>query len=241
MTKTIAAGLAAALLVAGHTWAADIPADRSDAPPAGAPAAQKAEIFAARQSWAEARDAYLEALRPAAALHNRLGICYQHLGELDKARGEYRRALEIRPDYAEAWNNLGTLDHAARAYDLAIAAYEKAIALGSGGAVVYKNLGQAWLAQGEIENALAAFREALRLDPQALSARDAGSVPAGSVDLGQQYFLFAKLVAARGDIATALELLGLAREHGFGAVAEAREDPDFASVVTDPRWVAFAR
>jgi len=241
MTRTIVAGLAVALAFGGATTrASDIPAARPDAPPTAAPA-QRADILAARHSWAEARDAYLEALRPEAVLHNKLGICYQHLGELDRARAEYRRALEIRPDYARAWNNLGTLDHAARAYDSAIVAYEKAIALDPGDVVVYKNLGQAWLAQDEVEKALSAFREALRLDPDALVRRDAGSLPAGSVDVGRQYFLFAKLVAARGDVATALELLGMAREHGFDAVAEVEGDPDFQAVVGDPRWASMAR
>lgn len=242
MMKTRALGLFAssALLLAGTAFAADISASPKGAPTPAITPAQRADMLAARRSWADAKDAYLEALRSSASLHNKLGICYQHLGEAAQARTEYKKAIDLRPDYAEAWNNLGTLDHALRAYDRAVVAYEKAIALDPDDAIFHKNLGQAWLALDKVEPALAAWSQALRLDPAVLTS-DRSSLPAGELDLGRQYYLFAKLIAARGDVAMALEMLGRARDHGYGDLTGARSDPDFASVVEDPRFASLVR
>jgi tetratricopeptide (TPR) repeat protein len=236
--KTRALAVAFALL-AGVTAAADLPGEKETT--TAASAAQRGDVFVARRSWDSARDAYLDALRVTAPLHNKLGICYQHLKDYGRARAEYDKALELRPDYAEVWNNLGTLNHTQGAYDQAIVAYQKAIALDPTDALIHKNLGLAWLARGNVERALGAWSEALRLDPAVLTASDTGSVPAPSSDLARQYFLFAKLIAVRGDVASALELLGLAREHGFRDFATVEHDPDFAAVVQDPRWAGFSR
>ena len=40
-------------------------------------------------------------------LHNISGACYAGLGQLDTAVKRYEKALAIKPDYAEAHNNLG--------------------------------------------------------------------------------------------------------------------------------------
>src|SRR5262249_43950775 len=75
-----------------------------------------------------------------AALHNRLGICYQRMGNAKEARRAYKKALDLCADYAEAWNNLGTLDHAGGRYKRAIEAYSRAIRLEPHTAVFHKNL-----------------------------------------------------------------------------------------------------
>jgi tetratricopeptide (TPR) repeat protein len=235
--KTRALAVALALL-AGVAAAADLPGEK-ETTTAVSPAL-RGDVAVARRSWDSARDAYLEALAATAPLHNKLGICYQHLKDYGRARAEYAKALELQPDYPEAWNNLGTLDHTQGAYDQAIVAYQKATALDPTDALIHKNMGMAWLARGDVEKALGAWSEALRLDPTVLNASDTGSVPAPSSDLARQYFLFAKLIAARGDVASALELLGLAREHGFRDFATVEHDPDFTAVVQDPRWAGFS-
>jgi tetratricopeptide (TPR) repeat protein len=232
----------AGTLIAGSAVAADLPA-AADGDQAFRPlaTAEKADILSARKDWAAARDAYAEAIRETATLYNKLGVCEQHLGDAPAAHAAYSRAVELRPDYAQAWNNLGTLDHGRKDYAGAIIAYRKSIALDPTDAVVYKNLGQAFLALDDIEGTVEAWGHALRLDPAVLTAKDSDSVQAGELDLARKYFIYAKLIAARGDVDTALELLGMARENGFDDFGKVERDPDFASVVQDPRWTGWTR
>jgi tetratricopeptide (TPR) repeat protein len=240
-TRTLSLALAG-ILVAGFAVAADLPAPADDATALRPmPPAQRGDVHSARKDWAAARDAYIKAIEESATLHNKLGICHQRLGDVVAAREAYASALELRPDYPEAWNNLGTVDHARQDYRAAIFAYERSIALDPTDPVVYKNLGQAWLALEEIEQTLAAWSEAMRLDPTVLTSSEEDSVLAGQLDLARKYYLYAKLVAAEGDVDSALELLGMAREHGFSEFGKVESDPDFTVVVQDPRWTGWMR
>ena len=38
--------------------------------------------------------------------HNNLGVIFQELGEIQKAKECYEKAIEIDPNYADAYNNL---------------------------------------------------------------------------------------------------------------------------------------
>jgi tetratricopeptide (TPR) repeat protein len=235
MTKTTLALLATAALAAASAGADVAPQA------ANGTAVERAAVWSARADWDRAAAAYREAIaaNPTdAALHNRLGICYQTKGDAKAARKAYRKALSLRKDYAEAWNNLGTLDHARGKYKQAIAAYGKAIQLDPKDAVFHKNLGAAWLARGDADKALEAWGEAFRLDPGALESKGV-SVAAGSTDLARQYYLYAKLHAARGDKEGALEYLVKALGLGFHDFQRIERDRDFASLVADPRYAAM--
>ena len=237
-TKTLAL-FAMAALAASAAVAADLPAQAKGA--TAVDTLQRAELLAARQSWDGAIAAYREAIAASpkdAALWNRLGICYQRKGDAKAARAAYKKALDLRQDYAEAWNNLGTLDHARGKYKPAVSAYGKAIQLKPQDAVFYKNLGAAWLARGDVERALEAWNEALRLDPTGLEA-DAIGVPAAGVTLARQYYLYAKLLAARGETEKALEYLVKAHAAGFTDFGKIEGDRDFATLVVDPRYAAL--
>jgi tetratricopeptide (TPR) repeat protein len=241
--KTRALGLAlSGVLIAGFAVAVDLPVQADgETTLRPLPPARQGDVLSARKDWSAARDAYREAIADTATLYNKLGICQQRLGDVVAAREAYATALDLRPDYAEAWNNIGTLDHARQDYAAAVFAYEKSIALDPTDPVVYKNLGQAWLAQEEIEKTLEAWTQAMRLDPTVLTSGEKDSIQAGTLDVARQYYIYAKLVAADGDVDAALELLGIAREHGFHDFGKVERDPDFASVVQDPRWTGWVR
>jgi len=172
-----------------------------------------------------------------AALHNRLGICYQRMGNAREARRAYKKSLDLRGDHAEAWNNIGTLDHASGRYKRAIAAYSKAIRLDPQSAVFYKNLGAAWLACGNVDKALEAWSEAYRLEPAILDSK--GIVRMAGSDLARQYYLYAKLLAARRDTGKALEYLIKALAQGFRELDSVEHDRDFAALVADPRFASL--
>jgi len=42
-------------------------------------------------------------------LYNISGVCYKAIGQLDAAVKNFEKALAIKPDYAEAYNNLGNI------------------------------------------------------------------------------------------------------------------------------------
>ena len=239
MSKRTLALFVIAVLAACSAVAADLPAQAKGA--TMAETLQRAELLVARQSWAGAIAAYREAIATSpsdASLRNRLGICYQRKGDTKAARAAYKKALDLRKDYPEAWNNLGTLDHSRRKYKQAIAAYSKAIQMNPQDAVFHKNLGAAWLARGDVERALEAWTEAVRLDPATFEA-DAIGVPAAGVSLSRQYYLYAKLLAARGETEKALEYLVKAHAAGFHDFGKIEGDRDFVTLVADPRYAAL--
>lgn len=235
-TTTLALITAAAL--AATASAADI---SKPAPSAGLDTVQRAELLVARQSWPGAVAAYKDAIAAAPdepVLRNRIGICYQQMGDLRAARSAYKKAIDLKHDYAEAYNNLGTLEHVRGKRKQAISAYGKAIRLKPDNAVFFKNLGSAWLARGDVAKALEAWNEAFRLDPAAFESA-AMNVPGAGVSLAKQYYLYAKLLAARGEVEKALEYLTKAQAAGFGDFAKVEGDRDFATIVKDPRYAAL--
>ena len=231
-----------ALFAMGALTAAGAAADLKAAPQGAMPdTVRRAEVLAARQSWDGAIAAYREAIAASpkdATLRNRLGICYQRKGDAKAARAAYQKALGLRKDYAEAWNNLGTLDHARGRYKKAVSAYARAIQLDPADAVFHKNLGAAWLARGDVDRTLEAWTEAFRLDPGSFE-EDAVTVEAPGVTLARQYYLYAKLLAGRGDVEKALEYLAKAHAAGFTDFGKVEHDRDFASLVVDPRYAAL--
>jgi tetratricopeptide (TPR) repeat protein len=225
--------------------AATMPTPEPPRPVQGAAASgyvERAQVFVARGSWAEAVAAYKAALRANqgdATLHNQLGICYQRMGDAKQARLAYEKAISLKRDYAEAYNNLGTLEHTSGRYEPAIRAYGDAIRIRPTG-VFYKNLGQAWLARGDVDQALRAWIEALRIDPNALDPEGAGVVTS-AVSQARQYYLFAKLVASRGQVEQALHYIEKAHAAGFKDFTGVERDHDFARLVSDPRYAALKK
>ena len=82
--------------------------------------------------------------------HNKLGIAYHLLPDLQKAKVEYEQAKKLNPKYYEAWNNLGTVYYSLKNYKKAIKYYQKAVALNSTSATTYHNLGAAYFAVNQV-------------------------------------------------------------------------------------------
>ena len=71
-------------------------------------------------------------MRTTPPAHNNLGIAFKEQGALEEAAACFHRALDLRPDFAEAHNNLGTVLGEQARQDEAIACYRKAIELQPG-------------------------------------------------------------------------------------------------------------
>jgi Tfp pilus assembly protein PilF len=92
-------------------------------------------------------------------------VLLQSEGRLDAAEAGYRRALELRPDYAFAHHNLGSLLLARGQVEDAIAQLEKAVAIDPDYAQAHYTLGSALGREGRLEEELAHYRSALRAKP----------------------------------------------------------------------------
>jgi tetratricopeptide (TPR) repeat protein len=97
--------------------------------------------------------------------HYNLGIVLSQKGEMDRAIDHYRRAVALRPDYAEAHYNLGRLLVEQNQLDEAVAHYEKAAAINPGDAEAQNNLGVTLFGLGRADDAIAHYRKALDIRP----------------------------------------------------------------------------
>ncbi len=97
--------------------------------------------------------------------HYNLGIVLSEQGETDQAIDHYRRAVGLRPDYAEAHYNLGRLLVEQSQFDDAIAHYERAAAINPADAETQNNLGVTLFGIGRADDAIAHYQKALEILP----------------------------------------------------------------------------
>lgn len=102
-----------------------------------------------------------------------LGAGYRMRREPALAEEKFRRAVELKPDYSEAWNNLGTLYLEQGRPDQAIPALEKALQNVFYGTPEYalNNLGWALFLSGRVEEAQKRLQEAVEMAPSFPPAR----------------------------------------------------------------------
>ena len=90
----------------------------------------------------------------------------------------YQRALELKPDYAEAHNNWGAALATRGRIDEAIGHYQQALQINPGYAQAHYNLGLALAARGRTDEAAAHYRTALVFARQQNNAALAGQLEA---------------------------------------------------------------
>lgn len=103
------------------------------------------------RSYERAADAYRKAIQHGftdktwlAEAHHRLGLALEGLGQLDRAKAEMQRSLQIRPNSPEVLNNLGTVFSKLGERDQAIAAFERAVTLRPNYPIARYNLAEAY-------------------------------------------------------------------------------------------------
>jgi tetratricopeptide (TPR) repeat protein/tRNA A-37 threonylcarbamoyl transferase component Bud32 len=112
------------------------------------------------------------ALRPdSPGAHLNLGMLLRDQKcDYDGAIAEYREAIRLKKDYAEAHHNLGYALYLRGRLDEAIAEYREAIRLKKDDAQAQLNLGIALSAKGRLDEAIAEYREAIRINKDHLGA-----------------------------------------------------------------------
>lgn len=204
---------------------------------------QRGDLYMVRKFYPEAVEAYrrLTALQPNTALaHNKLGIAYHQVQNFDAAKRSYRRAIQLNPKYAEALNNLAAIEYAQKNYRSAILTYLKALAISPGDPVIYSNLGTAYFAYDEYDYAISCYRYALLLDPAIFERTGrAGSIvhQRAIQNIAAFNFYMAKTYASLNNVEETLLYLLKAWEEGFPDFRESLDDPVFAFLAQEPRFL----
>jgi Tfp pilus assembly protein PilF len=115
----------------------------------------------------EAKALYLDALKmypQYEGAHLNLGAVLNQTGHREQAIDEFKRAIQLKPNDASAYNDLGAVLGDGH-LDESIALFQKAIEVDPRYADARKNLGQAMDSKGRVEEAVAQYQQAARLRP----------------------------------------------------------------------------
>ena len=94
-----------------------------------------------------------------------MGIAYSDLGNKEKAIECYEKAIEIKPDYALVFNNMGSTYDAKGNKEKAIECYEKAIEIKPDDALAFNNMGSAYDDLGNKDKAIECYEKAIEIKP----------------------------------------------------------------------------
>ncbi|MDX2152469.1 MAG: tetratricopeptide repeat protein [Bryobacteraceae bacterium] len=217
------------------------PAQQSAVEPPAKPVTPevRGDIYMARKMYREAVETYRPLLEKNPIIHNKIGIAYHQMTDLDSARKYYERAIKLDPKYAEAINNLGTIHYAKKSYRRAVGQYQKALRLTPNSASIHSNLGTAHFARKNYKAAMAAYERALELDPEVFEHRNTAGVLLQERTVEERakfYFYMAKTYAKAGSHERALIYIRKSLEEGFKERGKFVEDADFASLQELPEF-----
>jgi tetratricopeptide (TPR) repeat protein len=144
-----------------------------------------------------------------AQTHMTLGRVAAAEGKQEKALSEYRRAIEISPNYAKAYNSMGLALEKLGRDDEAIRAFEEAAAIDSTLATARNNAGSYYLRHGDVERARTWFEKAIAIDPGLAEARlNLAAILADEGKLNDAAHQLQSAVAAEPDFKEGWDALG---------------------------------
>ncbi|MES2498752.1 MAG: tetratricopeptide repeat protein [Pseudomonadota bacterium] len=103
-------------------------------------------------------------------LHNIAGAITAALGRLDRAVSHYGVAVDLAPDYFEAWNNLGNALTGQGRLDEAVVSFDQAIQANPDYAEAHMNRGIALRRLTRFRESLASYERSIRLNPSCAEA-----------------------------------------------------------------------
>jgi tetratricopeptide (TPR) repeat protein len=107
----------------------------------------------------------LEGFPNSVVLYNIAGACNAGLMQFDAAINSYEQAIKIKPDYAEAYYNMGIALQNKGDPEAAINSYKQAIKIKPDYAKAYSNMGNALKDKGDLEVAIDSYEQAIKIKP----------------------------------------------------------------------------
>jgi tetratricopeptide (TPR) repeat protein len=98
-------------------------------------------------------------------VHNNLGIALFRKGDLEEAVVNFREALRIKPDFAEASRNLQVALERQKESQGYVAKSQKGSELQSGDPVLHYKLANFYIAEGKINEAIEEYEKVLSIQP----------------------------------------------------------------------------
>jgi tetratricopeptide (TPR) repeat protein/glycosyltransferase involved in cell wall biosynthesis len=127
-----------------------------------------------------------------------LGVALAEQGKIDEAISLYHQAIQLNPNFVEAYNNLGNALLERGDFAAAITTYNQAIALNPEFAEAYLNIGTALSRQNDLEGATGNFGKAIALKPDfVLAHKSLGFVLSERGDLAGAIDSYQKAIALR--------------------------------------------
>ncbi len=142
---------------------------------------------------------------------NNLGYDLRQKGRVDEAIAHFQKALQIKPDYAEAHVNLGEALFQQGKVDEAMIHFQKALQIRPDYAEAHNNLGNALLQKGRVDEAITHLQKALQIIPGFVKARASfgnALLQKGNVD--EAIVQYQTALQIKPDYAEAYNILGYA-------------------------------
>jgi tetratricopeptide (TPR) repeat protein len=199
----------------------------------------RGDIFMARKMYREAIEAFAQAPKDNPVVLNKTGIAFQQMQQLDRAGKLYAQALKLKPTYAEAQNNIGTIYYAQKSFRRSASAYRKALKLSPNSASIHMNLGTAYFARKMEKESIDEYRTALQLDPDVFERHGSYGVLLEERSVEEKakfHYALAKLYATGGRQDLALLYLRKALEEGFRDRKKMAQDPEFQTMRELPEF-----
>ena len=125
---------------------------------------------------AEAIKHYYEALRTKSkywpGIYLNLGVALMAANKIDESIDNFSRAIQIKPDFAEAHNNMGIAFEKHGNFTEAVRHYREALRIKPDYAEAHNNMGIALEKQGNFSEAIRHYREALQISSKYASAHN---------------------------------------------------------------------
>ena len=211
---------------------------------------RQGDILRARRFPQDANSYYNFALQNGgdpAALLDKIGMTELDMRDVPAARAYFKRVLGIDRNAADAWNNLGVVEHISRRLPFAIANYERATRLDDRRAVFHANLAIAYLDKPEPEysGARREIAAALQLDSAIFETEGDNAGPVARVVSShgriRLQFELARLYAQLKDRPHMLHALSAAAEAGLDIRSAMRHDHVLAPYQSAPDVIVLYR